>query len=85
MQLVWLGDLICEKLSNRWEEIHLVSQFESNDSVVGYHIIQFSFLGLSDFDFVFPENGLIAYKNGKEIAKQVVSMFSLWLFPGKAT
>ncbi|XP_065216932.1 phosphomannomutase isoform X2 [Planococcus citri] len=30
---------------------------------------------LGEFDYMFPENGLVAYKNGKEIAKQSLANF----------
>ena len=30
---------------------------------------------LSEFDFVFPENGLVAYKNGVEIGRESIATF----------
>ena len=32
------------------------------------------------YDYVFPENGLVAYKNGELIATQVISLLSLFSF-----
>lgn len=39
--------------------------------------IYLMFLDLNDFDYIFSENGLLAIKNGQEIAKQVCICINL--------
>ena len=34
---------------------------------------------ISDFDYVFSENGLVAYQDGTFVAKQVIILYSIFL------